>query len=452
MTSLSETFGAASQSVVTTAQDEAAQALSTVLLNSGDPAVGSSSWFFSESPVAALPSLSVAAATAGATVGGGTYEIDPVVSRTLAELEEKMSHPPSLRVPVPEGKGLAQPLTESMERAFQQYQQQQQLATNGAAPVDPYVKVGYGFEVKTSLLEQLHSLEAVVDAYRTQMASEVQENVVPMVAANNAALAQQLYANADALQHATADQWTALSVQLQQVSSSNSDNTAWSEAWNVLSPQSEALKGWHLDELGGWYAGAFLGFLLLAVYKKDGASTAARGKGGAVGMGARRATSTKSKKPFKAGDDEKERLESMVAELTQAVNALSVELRELRSEKAATDFALRSVQDQVQTVVEGGTSSTAIVMDNKSKNSEDGGLRAQWEATIAENKMLQSQLDAAKYEVATLLEVNEALAEGINALDVQGGLKPRPPSTPPVKVERKKSKLFPNQNLFFFAK
>ena len=290
LTSLADAFGAASQSVVATAQDEAVQAVSAVLLNSGggDPVVGSS---WSEQVVgaaAAFPSFSVAAAT----TGGSTFEIDPVVSKTLAELEQTLSHPPSLRVPVPDGKGLAQPLTESMERAVVNLQQYQQTSSNGAT-TDSFVKVN-GFEVKSSVLEQLSRFEALGDAYRTQVAREVQENVVPMVAANNAAMARQLYANADALQHATADQWTALSVQLQQVSS-NTDSSAWNEAWKVLSPPSEVLESWNLDELGGWYAGAFLGFLLLAVYQKDGAGTVAGGTGAARGL--RRARSGRGRGP-----------------------------------------------------------------------------------------------------------------------------------------------------------
>ena len=151
---------------------------------------------------------------------------------------------------------------------------------------------------------------------------------------------------------------------------------------------------------------------------------------------------------------EKERLEGMVSELTKAVYALSTELRELRSEKAATDYALQAMQTQVMTVQSAIDNNNSNTNNNSNQkvNGNDNSLRAQLAASVAESQALQSQLDVARYEVATLLEVNEALAEGITALDVPSSWNfPHPPTTPPPKVERKKSQLFPQQNLYFFA-
>ena len=394
------------------------------------------------------------------TVASATYQVDPVVGKTLAELERQLSNPPSLQMPVPQGKGLAQPLSESLERALENLQRYQ----NQPSAVLPnyntdVVKIRYGFEVKASVVEQLDRIPAFVTAYRAQITHEMNDHVWPTVAGNNAAVRHQLFANAETLQHATTDQFTALSVKLQQLSMTT---TTTPSEWKVP----EALQSLKLDEHGAWYAGAFWGFLLLAAYSnsnnsnnnnqsiKSNTSTSMSSsqqrmggfRGNMNGAGAASMATTAAY----VENYEKERLEGMVSELTKAVYALSTELRELRSEKAATDYALQAMQTQVMTVQSAIDNNNTN--SNQKVNGNDNSLRAQLAASVAESQALQSQLDVARYEVATLLEVNEALAEGITALDVPSSRNfPHPPTTPPPKVERKKSQLFPQQNLYFFA-
>jgi len=214
----------------------------------------------------------------------------------------------------------------------------------------------------------------------------------------------------------------------------------------------------NLDELGGWYAGAVVGILLLATYNnqmdKASSSSSTSSATGTVAAPPRRtrAATVPSTTLAPPSDAEKERLESMVVELTRAVNALSVELKELKSEKAATDFALTSMKSDVMTVkskVEKGGSGGGSSGDTQQ-------LMSKLEKTASENALLKTQLDAAKYEVATLLEVNEALAEGINALSAVDQPKtkltssPKPPVTPPP-LATKKSKTLPEQIAYFFA-
>lgn len=394
-----------------------------------------------------------ALASSSSNIAAGTFELDPVVYKTLAELERKMSDPPPLQdfhFPLPQGKGLAQPLVESLGRSLEQLKQQAPpLAQFPNYDDDSFVKTRYGFEVRTSVLDQLDSASALATAYRARIQTEYTDAVLPQVASNNAAIRDQLTSNWERVQHLgtnsaavrdqltanlehvqqalrNGDQFTALTVQLKQL--------LQTPGWK-LSDVVEVLK---LDELGGWYAGALVGVLLLAVFNNNNT-----GKEKTSSAGLNFSTAVSSKKDAA----EKERLEGMVTELTKAVNALSVELRELKSEKLATDSALQAMKTDVQLVQNAVSES----------GSTSAALRAQLQDVAAENAALKSQLDAAKFEVATLLEVNEALAEGINALGdtpQSANAIPHPPSTPPpvkIKVERKKSELFPEQNLYFFA-
>jgi hypothetical protein len=158
----------------------------------------------------------------------------------------------------------------------------------------------------------------------------------------------------------------------------------------------DALK---LEELGGWYAGAIVGFLLLAAAVSDRQS----------GVNAATAEITVNAQKKKEQDDmEKKRLEGMVVELTQAVAILTAELRDLKTQRAETNYALASMQSDVRSV-----------RNEVGKNSAtEKQLYAKLEESNAKNELLRSQLESVQFEVTTLREVNVSIVQTLVVFEV----------------------------------
>lgn len=101
----------------------------------------------------------------------------------------------------------------------------------------------------------------------------------------------------------------------------------------------DALK---LEELGGYYAGAVVGLLLVAEMK-DRQTVAKAATEGRILMAAQQ----------KEKDDyEKKALEGMVSTLTEAVAILTRELGDLKHQRVQTNYALESMKSDVRTVID----------------------------------------------------------------------------------------------------
>lgn len=235
-----------------------------------------------------------------------------------------------------------------------------------------------------------------VSANAAALAHQLSDNAVVLnaeVSASTAALAHQMSHSTAALRasiehikdidlpvltvspmYLPADQFAALQYSLQQV--------LRTPGW-TLTDVLNALKS---EELGGWYAGAIVGCLLLAVLSDR--QSAVKLATAEIAMNA--------EKKREQDAAEKHRLEGMVVELTQAVAILTAELRDLKTQRAETNYALASMQSDVRNV-----------KNEVGKNSAmEKQLSAKLDESNAKNEVLRSQLDVARFEVATLREVN----------------------------------------------
>ena len=449
LTSVSEDIGKAAKSVVTTAQEGAVQASQSV----GVPSDAASS------------SIDIA-----------SFKQDPVVSKTVEELQEVLTNPPKVELPIPEGKGLAAPMFESFSETLKKMQYK--APTFDQAAPEGIRKVRGGFEVKQSLLDRIDEVSVKAAANAAAANALIQDKVAPKVAATNAIIKDQLLRNnegfdremaklAAKLQENNVDVRGTLMANVERLQSGTTGSGVEfhipTEKFAALSDQLKTVldsPGWkftdliealNVKELGGWYAGAVLGVLLLAAFNNNRSSSSrpkVERSEVSVDKIRKRTAQTQSRASSStagSSSDEKDVLESMVTELNTAVGSLSKELMNLKTDKTQTDYTLKSVLSDVRTV-------------NKKVDSKavaEKQLQAQLEETRGQNSILLAQLEAAKSEVSTLLEVNEALAEGMSALgsvSKKAETLPKPPESPPPPLATKKSENFPDQSVWFVEK
>lgn len=94
--------------------------------------------------------------------------------------------------------------------------------------------------------------------------------------------------------------------------------------------------------------------------------------------------------------NEKEMLEGMVVELTQAVAILTTELKDLKTKRAQSDYDLATMKSNFRTVKN--------EVDRTS--SKEQALTTKLESLMSQNNALQEQLEAARGEADTLQVVN----------------------------------------------
>lgn len=336
--------------------------------------------------------------------------VDPVVDRTMSQLKYAMTHPPDFSgysfAGAPPDQGLATPLLDYVTRSLKAAQEQPPLFFADPLP-DSYETVQYGFQVKNTALETAQQIQSAILASAQEIAAnneiakeeirKIMLQEVEQMQTRNALIAEKVAAqsqvnleflhdsqvaisnrildNADAIgTQLHLSEWTKSAEQqialLQQniISALRNSNMSQSEQLNKV------MASLNVDELGGWYTGAFFGLILLLLVQKD--------KQAAIDAATTKITLV-TQKQIEQANIEKERLEDMVVELTQAVAILTEELRTLKTQRVQTDNALASVQNDVN-----------FVFNQKLSES------------IQQNEALRSQLESAKLEVQSLKEAN----------------------------------------------
>jgi len=145
----------------------------------------------------------------------------------------------------------------------------------------------------------------------------------------------------------------------------------------------------NFEELGGWYSGIVVGFLLLLTWAERNATRTSSPSAAAAAAAASYSTTAA------ASADDKE-LRSMVADLNKAVQALTQELKEMKAEKALTDSALASMKSEVSGMKSQLAESSSTEMQ----------LKKEIEKREADNAALRTKLSETNQEVVNLIEEN----------------------------------------------
>jgi hypothetical protein len=294
---------------------------------------------------------------------------------------------------------------------------QVQQSWEGTAPVRN--------QIKTTMLDNTHRVQdagAQVGSYLRQQTEQSYANTASQIKAALLVNSDRVTGSAEQFQSALATSGQRLQETNAQVLETMSANTAavgqvWGETRNqvaqfqfpeVAAPSltlpvvavpdlpalswAEVVESLKLQELGGWYAGAIVGCLLLAVANEQKASVPT------ASTGSPKSKKATPKPPAKATAvaadaslDEKRRLEGMVVELTQAVAILTNELKYLKSDRAQTSDALASLQSDVNNVKK---STPSAVQEQQ--------LRTELAQSDAQIENLNAQLEAFRSEVNTV--------------------------------------------------
>lgn len=377
------------------------------------------------------------------------YPNDNVVDQTMAQLLDTLAHPAKnfhaadfLPRGAPPGQGLATPLLDYVTSTLHAVRDAPPLFGDGINVVlsTDYETVKYGFQVNGAALHAAREASAAGNRFASYVvenaersyatnAPAAREHIKTALLANveriqetNAAVLDKVSANAAALAHG-AEQAAALARtvgdtaagQLRGLHVPEFALASYSledlrirlpaEQFSALQSSLQGVlrtPGWkltdvvdalNLEELGGWYAGAVVGCLLVAAVNDRQAAVKA-------------ATAELTANALKIKEQdalEKQRLEGMVVELTQAVAILTAELRDLKTQRAETNYALASMQNDVRSVkVEVGKNSAT-----------EKQLYAKLEESNAKNEVLRTQLETARFEVATLRDVNVSCERNI---------------------------------------
>jgi hypothetical protein len=192
----------------------------------------------------------------------------------------------------------------------------------------------------------------------------------------------------------------------------------------------------NLEELGGFYGGCIVGTFLVA-------SLVTKSKTPPMIF---TPTPKRQQQPSIGGQQESEsamylteekvRLERLVSDLTLAVTALSKELRDLKEEKAKTDYALATMKSDVR-MLQNAIQATDLT---------EGQLQKQTIQSEIKQYDLQTHLRDAEMQVQALqtekellqLEINDLMTTGEVVVDRQS-MEPKPPSTIPPTMKAKKN-------------
>ena len=332
--------------------------------------------------------------------------VDPVVDRTMEQIKYALTHPPDFTdytlAGAPPGQGLATPLVNSIMDALRAARDTPPLYFADPAP-DDYRTIAYGFQAKVTAIEGAQKIQTSIYDTAQRIAANnavVQEEVKKVMAseleqlqARNAIIAEKVSAQSQlnmeflrGSQEAFANQIVnnAHSIQTQLhflewksnveraiLKSLQSNNVYESDQ---LGKMIAALK---LEEYGGWYAGTILGVILVNLARNDRET--------AIQKATTKAT-METQLQIEQANVEKQRLEGMVMELTEAVSLLTEELRLLKSQRVQTDTVLASVQKDVKTVI-----------------------NDQISTSIKENLSLRKELESTKMELQSVLDANVSI-------------------------------------------
>ena len=354
-----------------------------------------------------MPILEVAAKAntqiSKAAVVANTKIVDPVVDRTMEQIKYAISHPPDFTdftiAGAPPGQGLATPLINSIVDALRTARETPPLYFADPLP-DDYRTIAYGFQAKVTAIDtsqkiqnsiyntaqQIAANNAVVkDEVKKVMASELQQLqtrnsiIAEKVAAQSQLNLEYLHSSQDAFANRILDNAQSLQNQFH-VSEwmTNLERTILDSAQSnnvVRSDQmSKIVASLKLEEYGGWYAGSILGVILIQLARND--------KEAAIQKATAKAT-VETQRHIDQANLEKQRLEGMVVELTEAVGLLTDELRLLKSQRIQTDTVLASVQKDVKNVI-----------------------NDQLTASVTENVSLWKELESTKVELQSVLGIN----------------------------------------------
>ena len=354
-----------------------------------------------------MPILEVAAKAntqiANVAAVANTKIVDPVVDRTMAQIKYAITHPPDFTdytiAGAPPGQGLATPVINAITDALRTARDTPPLYFADPLP-DDYRTIAYGFQAKVTAIETAQKIQSSIYDTAQQIAANnavVKEEVKKVMAselehlqARNAIIAEKVAAQSqvnieylqssqDAFAHRILDnaqtiqnqfhlsEWTS-NLERTILKSIQSSNTYESDQ------VSKIIASLKLEEYGGWYAGTFLGVLLIQLAQNDKETAIQR---------ATTKITIETQAQIERATIEKQRLEGMVVELTEAVSLLTDELRLLKSQRVQTDSVLASVQKDVKTVI-----------------------NDQLTASITENKFLRKELESTKVELQSILNAN----------------------------------------------
>lgn len=337
-----------------------------------------------------------------AAVVANTKIVDPVVDRTMEQIKYALTHPPDFTdytiAGAPPGQGLATPLINSIADALRTARDTPPLYFADPLP-DDYKTIAYGFQAKVTAIDTVEKIQnsiydtaqqiaannaLVKEEVKKVMASELEQLqtrnaiIAEKVAAQSQLNLEYLHNSQDAFANRIVDnahelqsqfhlsEWTT-NVERIILKSLQSNNIYESDQ------MSKIISSLKMEEYGGWYAGSILGVILIQLARND------------KEMAIQKATAKitmETQQQIERANIEKQRLEGMVVELTEAVGLLTDELRLLKSQRIQTDTILASVQNDVKTVI--NDQLTASITENVS-------LRKELESTRVE---LQSVLDA----------------------------------------------------------
>jgi hypothetical protein len=346
--------------------------------------------------------------------------VDPVVDRTMSQLKYAVTHPPDFSgysfAGAPPDQGLATPLLDYVTRSLKAAQEQPPLFFADPLP-NSYETVQYGFQVKNTAIETAQQIKSAIIASAQEIAAnneiareevrKVMLREMEQMQARNALIAENVAAqsqnnleflhdsqvaisnrildNADTIENQLhLSEWSKSAEQQIALLQQNFIGALRNNDLSQSDQVNKVLASLKVEELSGWYTGAFFGLILLFLVQKD--------KQAAIDAATTKLTLV-TQKQIEQANIEKERLEDMVVELTQAVAILTEELRTLKSQRVQTDSALASVQNDVN-----------FVFNQKLAES------------IQQNDSLRNQLEFANLEVQSLKEANVRKVIVVNAM------------------------------------
>jgi hypothetical protein len=326
--------------------------------------------------------------------------VDPVVDRTVAQIKYAITHPPdytgyTFTGGAPPGQGLATPFLDAISSALETARETPPLYFADPLP-DDYTTIAFGFQAKNTAIETALKVQTSIYDTAQQIAANnavVQEQVKKLVAhdleqmqVRNSLIIEKVGERSQSnvqYMHQSQDaitQWIVENTQairnrihvsdwvsnLEQTNFKNlpTNNIFKSEQFNKI------IATLKLEEYGGWYIGAILGIILVQIAQNE--------KESAIRMATEQLT-IDTQKQLEQANIEKQRLEGMVVELTEAVSILTEELRTLKTQRVQTDTVLASVQKDVKSVI-----------------------NEQLIETRKQNDVLRNQLESTKIELQTL--------------------------------------------------
>lgn len=332
-----------------------------------------------------------------------TKIVDPVVDRTMEQIKYAITHPPDFTdytiAGAPPGQGLATPFINAISDALRTARETPPLYFADPLP-DDYRTIAYGFQAKVTAIETAQKIQTSIYDTAQQIAAnnavvkeevkKVMANELEQLQTRNAIIAEKVAAQSqmnleylqssqDAFANRILDnaqtiqdrfhlsEWTS-NLERTILNSLKSNNVYESDQLRKII---SLLK---LEEYGGWYAGTILGVILIQLARNE-KETAIQKATAKITM--------ETQAQIEQANMEKQRLEGMVVELTEAVGLLTEELRLLKSQRIQTDTVLASVQKDVKNVI-----------------------NDQLTASITENMSLRKELESTKVELRSVLDAN----------------------------------------------